>query len=369
MSEERRQAPLHRFLRAPVAGHLAVVLLVGCGDPAPLSSSARAQRGLNASAPAAPASTLLSRAGRAEATDGILISAIGDCTLGSEHGTFARVIAEHAGDPAYPFSGVAEVLASDDLTIANLEGTLTDEPRRRDKVTFRGNPGNAAMLVAGSVELVDVANNHSHDCGGRGFEETVATLRKEEIGVFGREIVDRRVLRGIEVINLGFMGGEVDNLERVPTQVSELKRPDNLIIVSFHWGGEGIARPNKGQYVLGRATIEAGADLVLGHHPHVLQGIEDYRGGRIAFSLGNFVFGGDSNPDDTDSMIYQARFALRGGRIERIGERVVPVSISSTPGRGLNVNDYRPVVLGGVEGERVLDKIVRLSADLAPPWP
>jgi poly-gamma-glutamate capsule biosynthesis protein CapA/YwtB (metallophosphatase superfamily) len=291
----------------------------------------------------------------------ILVSAVGDCTLGSVTGTFDAALAEHGGDLGYFFAGVAEVLAADDLTIANLETPLTRHPRRPDAhAAFRGKPGYAEILIRGSVEAVDVANNHAMDSGGLGAAETVAALDARGIGSFGWERVFERTVAGIGVVSLGFEGGHLRDRRKITRAVRERKRADNLVIVSFHWGGEGSPRPTPVQYELGRAAIDAGADLVLGHHPHVLQGIERYRGRPIVYSLGNFVFGGDSQPDDMDSIIYQARFSLRAGRVELAGEQVVPVSISSRADR----NDYRPRLLAGREKQRVLDRVAELSRAL-----
>jgi poly-gamma-glutamate synthesis protein (capsule biosynthesis protein) len=298
---------------------------------------------------------------RAAAEPSILVSAVGDCTLGSTTRTFDAALAEQGGDLGYFFSGVVGVLAADDLTIANLETPLTRHPRRSDvKVAFRGKPAYAGILVRGSVEAVSVANNHAMDCGGIGAEETLATLAAHGVGAFGWERAFERTIAGIDVVSLGFEGGHLGDLRKITRTVREKKRADNLVIVSYHWGGEGSPHPAPVQYELGRATIDAGADLVLGHHPHVLQGIERYRGRPIVYSLGNFVFGGESEPDDMDAIIYQARFRLRDGRVELADENVVPVSISSRADR----NDYRPRILEGADKERVLERLDALRKSL-----
>jgi poly-gamma-glutamate synthesis protein (capsule biosynthesis protein) len=175
--------------------------------------------------------------------------------------------------------------------------------------------------------------------------------------------VDRRTVKGIEVINLGFIGGRSSIKNALVRSVEEHKEPENLVIVSFHWGVEGLNRPIDEQIQLGRAAVDAGADLVLGHHPHVLQGIETYKGKHIVYSLGNFVFGGHSNPADKDSIIYQATFALKEGRVEPAGSTIIPVRISSVTDR----NDYRPVILEGGERERVLTRLDQYAGFIKPP--
>jgi len=294
----------------------------------------------------------------------VTISAVGDCTLGSQSRTFEQELARHGDKLRYPFSGVRAELERDDLTIANLETPLTNRPRRgRRKVEFRGKPQWAQMLALGSVEIVNTANNHSHDCGGRGFDDTLAALEAAQVRAFGREQIDRHEVNGIEVINIGYPGGHRDAVRSlVRRAIRENKRDDNLVIVSFHWGGEEVPKPTPTQYELGRDAISTGADLVLGHHPHVIQGMERYRGKRIVYSLGNFVFGGDSEPADMDAIIYRATFELRDGRVMERSERVIPVSISSSAKR----NDYRPRILEGAEHDRVLGKLQARSDQLKP---
>jgi poly-gamma-glutamate synthesis protein (capsule biosynthesis protein) len=164
------------------------------------------------------------------------------------------------------------------------------------------------------------------------------------------------------VVNLGFTGGDPGLVQaEVGRAVAREKRGENVVIVSFHWGGEGSTEPNDDQRRLGRAAIDAGGDLVLGHHPHVIQGIETYRGREIVYSLGNFVFGGHSNPKDKDAIIYQATFAVRDGRAAPAGSRALPVRVSSVTER----NDYRPVLMEGPEKERVLARLRAASEAIA----
>jgi poly-gamma-glutamate synthesis protein (capsule biosynthesis protein) len=298
----------------------------------------------------------------------ILISAVGDCTLGgdvhraSELSPFDAVIAAHGGDLRYPFSGVRALLESDDVTIANLEGTLTTSYEPSDDVPFhfRGKPAYAEILREGSVEVVNLANNHSHDFGGRGYQDTLRALRAAGIGAAGYSLVDTRTVKGVEVHNLGFTGGDPVMLARVRSAVTARKAPGNLVIVSFHWGLEGKTEVIDVQRALGRAAIDAGADLVLGTHPHVIQGIETYRGRRIVYSLGNFVFGGNVNPTDKEAIVYRASFTVADGRIAPSGEEIVPVRITTAPER----NDFRPVVLAGEARDRALARVATSSEGL-----
>ncbi|MFP6687510.1 MAG: CapA family protein [Polyangiaceae bacterium] len=298
----------------------------------------------------------------------ITVSAVGDCALGDLRdgagapGSFSAELALQSDPMAYPFSGVSSVLAGDDLTIANLEGALTN---RRTPITdglaIRGRPDYAAILTRGHVELVGLANNHSSDYGLRGLRDTRRSLEQHGISHFGFGTIDRRVIRGVLVVNLGYIGGRDRTLIRMVRDIERESKTAAIVIVSLHWGLELVDVPDMVQRRLGRAAVRAGADLVLGHHPHVLQGIETYRGRHIVYSLGNFVFGANSQPRHTQSMIYQEQFFLEQGRLKRVEGRVLPVRISSTTHR----NDFRPQLLEGHERTRLLARLDRLSAALA----
>jgi poly-gamma-glutamate synthesis protein (capsule biosynthesis protein) len=360
---------------------VAVRFLLGCGEGPAVASTASAKSAAPKEAPSAAhadatasATTAAVASGSATprgaegaAPDGspmVTLSAVGDCTLGDPAGSelapgsFHDVFDTHGKDMARPFAGVVSVLREDDLTIANLETTLGTEPQRRDvPFAFRGRPEFAEMLVAGSVEVVNVANNHSNDCGPKGVKGTLAALDAAHVAYFGLGHVDVRTIHGIEVVNLGYTGGREEVLDQVVKDVKAHKRPDNLVIVTFHWGIEGEHASNSVQIHLGHGSIDAGADLVLGHHPHVLQGLETYKGKKIVYSLGNFVFGGNARPAELDSMIYRARFVSRGGKIEPLDDRIIPVSISANHVQ----NDFAPVLLEGAEADRVSKAVAGYS--------
>lgn len=375
-------------IRACVIGHLLVMAALcagaaGCRDSqaAPADKGEQAQPGSEATArdvedpapsPGGAASVVPAESGpqtAAPATGTLTISAVGDCTLGSDYrvagaeGTFHLAMEKWNNDASVPFSGVVSVLGADDLTIANLETPLSRaKPAVANTFVFNGKPEYAEILTKGSVELVNLANNHTGDFGPDGAKQTIEAVEKAGVGAFGNGRIDRRVVKGIEVVNIGYLGGGKGTRERVVRDVKKHKRPDNLVIVSFHWGVEGFNVPTDDQRRMGRAVIDAGANLVLGHHPHVLQGIETYHGAHIVYSLGNFVFGGHSNPADKDSMIYQEVFALEGGTVVSKESRVVPVRISSVTTH----NDFRPVLLEGEDRERVLGRVKAYSDKLVP---
>lgn len=301
----------------------------------------------------------------------ITISAIGDCALGTEYfqggHTFASVFAANNFDHGYFFANVKNVLAEDDLTIANLETCLTTTRDRKDKshektpYWLKGEPHYAQILAKGNVEAVNIANNHLFDYGEDGYTETLASLEKAGIDYCG---FDQVLIKEIKGIKLGFLGfNQFSNKgvwqpfpslkEQVATAIQDLQEQTDLIIVSFHWGNEREIKPSAKQHELAQLAIDSGADLVLGHHPHVLQGIKEYQGKQIVFSLGNFCFGANRYPYDRDTMIYRQTFTFKEQELVHTESEVIPCSMTTQPG----LNDFQPQILEGAEGERVLSKL------------
>lgn len=299
----------------------------------------------------------------------ITISAAGDCTLGTdvnfdENTNFTAVYNEQ-GYPGYFLEKVKYVFEQDDLTIANLEGTLTDGGYREDKTfAFRGKPSYTSILTEGSVEAVNLANNHSHDYGTDSYNDTIANLDLAGIVNFG---YDRTAVVDVKGIPVGLVG--IYELAKGYDAESDLRESlakvkesgAKLIIVSFHWGSEKENYPDDIQKTLAHVAIDEGAHLVLGHHPHVLQGIEEYKGRNIVYSLGNFCFGGNKNPSDKDTMIFQQTFTVQGEHVlEDNVKTIIPCSVSSVS----SYNNYQPRVLEGEDAQRVLDRIATYSSGL-----
>ena len=276
-------------------------------------------------------------------------------------------MAKHKDDFSYPFSGILDIFRHDDLTIVNLEGTLTTstEPIPEGKFHFRGKPEYARILAESSVEVANVANNHMGDFGVRGQEDTRKALLDAGVGVCGNGHIDRRTIQGIEVVSLGFTGIHMTR-KKVQLGISEVKTADNLVIASFHWGVEGTHDVIDIQREFGRLAIDAGADVVLGHHPHVVQAIETYKGKHIVHSLGNFVFGANTNPQKLESMIYRATFVQEQGRMLFSAHEVFPVRLC----KGLPCAEFRPTLLEGEEKEKFLAWLTRENDKLEKrPYP
>lgn len=298
----------------------------------------------------------------------LTLSVVGDCTLGTDE-TFDYDISLNAYYENYGadyfLQNVKDIFSADDLTIANFEGTLTDSDEREDKTfAFKAPASYASILTGGSVEAVNTANNHSHDYGDQSFDDTLAALDDAGIVHFG---YDETAVMDVKGIKVGLVGiyELYDHLEReqqLKDNIAKVKADGaQLIVVIFHWGNETETVPDSNQTTLGRIAIDEGADLVCGHHPHVLQGIETYKGRNIVYSLGNFCFGGNSSPSDMDTMIYQQTFTIDANGVKKDNvTNIIPCSISSAAYDGYN--NYQPTPAEGDEATRILGKINERSS-------
>lgn len=298
----------------------------------------------------------------------LTLSVVGDCTLGTDetfdYDTSLNAYYENYGAD-YFLQNVKDIFSTDDLTIANFEGTLTDSDEREDKTfAFKAPASYASILTGGSVEAVNTANNHSHDYGEQSFDDTLAALDDAGIVHFG---YDETAVMDVKGIKVGLVGiyELYDHLEReqqLKDNIAKVKADGaQLIVVIFHWGNETETVPDSNQTTLGRIAIDEGADLVCGHHPHVLQGIETYKGRNIVYSLGNFCFGGNSSPSDMDTMIYQQTFTIDANGVKKDNvTNIIPCSISSAAYDGYN--NYQPTPAEGDEATRILGKINERSS-------
>ena len=305
---------------------------------------------------------------RKNKTVSFTISAVGDCTFGTDE-NFAyegSMPAKYDEVGDYFFENVKSVFEEDDLTIVNFEGTLTDSTTREDKqFAFKADKSYAEILTDGFVEAANLANNHSKDYGEQSYNDTMDALDEAGITNFG---YDRVAIKKVKGIKVGLVGtyvladglGVKDSMEK---NIQDLKDEGaQVIIASFHWGEEKAEYPNDVQVELAHAVIDAGADLVLGHHPHVLQGIEQYKGKNIVYSLGNFCFGGNMYPSDMDTMIFQQTFTLKGGKLQEDNvTNIIPCSISSVE----DYNNYQPTPAAGEKETEILNKITQRSQGLS----
>lgn len=298
----------------------------------------------------------------------LTVSLMGDCTLGTDEAfnydtSLNAYFATQGAD--YFFQNVRPILEADDLSIVNMEGTLTESTERNwEKFAFKGSPDFVNILSGSSVEASNIANNHSHDYGDQSFEDTKAILKEAGITPFGYDDTAVVTVKGVKVGLVGIyeLNDHLERKQQLKDNIAQVRRDGaDLIIVVFHWGNERETVPDSNQMTLGHLAVDYGADLVVGHHPHVLQGIEEYRGRYIVYSLANFCFGGNSAPTDMDTMIFQQTFTLRNGEVLcDSNTKIIPCSVSSATG----YNNYQPTPSEGSEAERILQKIEDLSSQI-----
>ncbi|PEL09863.1 CapA family protein [Bacillus sp. AFS017336] len=295
----------------------------------------------------------------------IKISAAGDFTLGSDvNFQYVNSFPAEANKNGlvYFTKGLNNIFKQDDLSTVNLETTFTNATKRASKTfRFKGKPAYANILNLSGIEAVNLANNHIYDYLQKGYEDTINTLKKQKIGYFGYDNQYVTTIKGVKVAALGYEGwnDSPDLRVKINNDIQNLRKNGvKIIIIHFHWGIERDYVPNSIQKDLAHYSIDHGANLIVGHHPHVVQGIEEYKGKFIVYSLGNFMFGGNKNPKDKDTFVFQQTFHLTNGVLSNQKEiKVVPFSISSVTSR----NNYQPLYLKGSEAQRVKKKIIYLS--------
>lgn len=297
----------------------------------------------------------------------ITITAVGDCTFATDINASRELgfvtYAERYGTD-YFLENVRDIFLEDDLTIVNFEGTLSDRGTRENKTfAFRGDPSYVNVLSNSSVEAANLANNHSLDYGQISLDDTKMYL--DNAGILhcrGEEDVCITDINGIKVglVGINYLNSQMrTELESAITKAKAMGA--EIVILSIHWGIEKATAPNDDQKQAAYTAIDCGADLVIGTHPHVLQGIEKYKGRYICYSLGNFSFGGNNAPADMDSAIFRQTLTLDGDTLlDDDNVEVIPCRISSING----YNDYRPTPASGEQKIAIENKLTSYTSAL-----
>ncbi len=390
----RRRQQLLRRIYAAIGGVLLLVVIVlivrGCmsrqaktADSSNVKNESAANADTTSDTQAAASSTADSESsanGESENSDSaagtakashdtpvtLTVSVVGDCTLGTDenfdYDTSLNAYFESYGKE-YFFQNVKSIFETDDLTIANNEGTFTESYDREDKTfAFKAPASFAGIYSCSSVEAVNTANNHSHDYGEQSFQDTMDALDAEGIVHFGYDETAVMDVKGVKVGLIGIyeLNDHLERKQQLEDNINKVKDEGaELVIVIFHWGNEKETVPDSNQTTLGRLAIDLGADLVCGHHPHVLQGVEEYKGKNIVYSLGNFCFGGNSSPSDMDTMIFQQTFTITNDGVQDDNvTNIIPCSISSAS----DYNNYQPTPAEGDEKTRIMEKIQERSS-------
>ena len=284
----------------------------------------------------------------------------------------AKPIIEQRGVD-YPFDSMRRIIEAADLAIGNLEMPLatTGNPLPEKEFTFVGQPKLAEGIANAGFDVLALANNHMGDYGDDALLETLEVLSANNLRYCGAgpnlqaarlpaivrlQNAQIAVLAYSKTYPFEFFAGETD--PGTVNGIAEIFVPDiraarawaDLVVVSFHWSGELVTEPREYQEWLGRQVIDAGADLVFGHHPHVLQGIEVYKGKIIAYSLGDFVFGSSSESKHTGAIL---RVTFRDGETKR-GE-IIPINVDNREVQ------FQPRRLSGDTARAAIDEIQTLS--------
>ena len=301
----------------------------------------------------------------------IKIAAVGDIMLGDLPACYGfgvgSVIQRESVD--FPFKRVTDHLKKSDIVFGNLEVILSDRGRNPfwlPTLYLRGMPKAGEALKNAGFDVLNVANNHLMQHGGDCFLDTLKVLKNvglDSIGVANEENGYHSIpcIKEVKEIKIGFLGYSLrpeeysltgtryamGTRESILADLKKLKKEVDIVVISLHWGDEFIQKPSRKQIELGKEIIDEGAHIILGHHPHVLQGIQRYAHGLIAYSLGNFVFD-QWLPSTRDSMILEVDLHKNG--IEN--HKVTPARLNRF---------YQPGVLEGQEFNELSAELTRLS--------
>ena len=296
------------------------------------------------------------------------LSLLGDCSIGDAYrvrkkaSSLTSVIIEKG--KAWPFAQVSEILKADDLTAANLEVCLTDSTKPIDILyPMIAPPENAEVLAQGGVEIVNTVNNHSFDFGTQGYDDTLTSLDSANILHFGTAIRGGKAYsdltsivdaKGIRFGFIGFSYPQLKTLEAIGERIKALRAEGcDVVVVSLHWGRETFVTPSAWQTEYAREVIDLGADVVWGHHPHVLQPIQFYHGKPVLFSTGNFVFATMSNVDPSTG-IFQLQY-------EKTETGAVLRSLTVLPCLTQTSGSYQPFPVTDQDGMQAIWKLLRYT--------
>jgi len=294
------------------------------------------------------------------------ITVTGDTTLGStddlrkRDDCFENVYAEKGA--GWFFSGTRDLFDSDDMTLINFEGTITESNAKKDKkFNFKAPEEYVDILTLGSVEAANIANNHIVDYGELGQADTIAALEAVDIVVSGNGTLGIFEKNGVKVGMTGYCFPYKNESKDISKDVKALREAGcQIVIASFHWGSEYREDFTREQRSIGRQAIKAGADIVVGHHPHIVQGIEAYDDTYILYSLGNFIFGGNVDPDDRDAYAARLTFTVYEDHCDAPEVTIVPLRLTELA----DGTDYRPVIAEGEEAERIVSRILKRSTNM-----
>ena len=306
-----------------------------------------------------------------ESKDSLSIVAVGDIMMG---GSALSFIQKKGSD--YPFDSTRAIVNSADITFANLEAPFTSSGNVfKKKFTFKVPPEYADGLLHTGFDILSLANNHILDYGRKGLLSTFHTLDSLGIAYVGagrnRKEAEQEKILERDGWRVGFLaysltypeefwattnrcGTAYPEIKELKKSISSLRKKVNIVVVSFHWGSELMTHPKPYQKFYAHCAIDWGADLVLGHHPHVLQGLEMYHSKLIVYSLGNFVFGSYSSKV-RESIILKVCFDKNGSLTTA---KVIPICVFNSKVQ------FQPRLLHGTSKGKVIQTLNTISKKL-----
>lgn len=295
-------------------------------------------------------------------TGTVTITFLGDCTLGGEEKSrekstgFIQRIAKNGYE--FPMRNLRRLTQTDDLTVANLEGVLTDRTLKKVEKTynFSGPTEFAQILTLAEIECVTLANNHSHDYGEEGYADTKAALEAAGVAWFGTD--GAVIWENEDGLRIGFAGVNYALYDRQATayekQMQALRDAGCAALITvMHAGEEYTQTIDRHQKQIVSYAVREGAHLIVGHHPHVVQGFDFVQGVPVVYSLGNCSFGGARYVKDTDALVLRAELDFEQGQLNGMTLRFYPITVTTDE----TYNNYSPDFLTGKAAQRVLDKM------------
>jgi len=302
----------------------------------------------------------------------ITLTFVGDNSFGTypetpEHLKFDNVFKANGGDNQYVFKNSLPWFNSDDFTIINAESAFTNETKAENKMwRIKSDPAHVAFLPASGVEAANLANNHTRDYFEAGYEDTLEAFAKNKVAVFNDGMPLKKNIGTIETIFLGYdcrmSQQSPEFLARIVEEVKQYKRKDNLVIVNMHWGVEYRETPVDYQTNFGRSILDAGADIIMGGHPHRLESVEKYNGKYIIYSMGDYAFGADPTLLSRQTAMFRLRFAKEDNTVVMKGLTVVPTLENSDD--SLNENNYQPLPVFGKEAADIINELISISSPI-----
>jgi len=285
------------------------------------------------------------------------MSFVGDCCMGTDSGAYYEGCMTWCMDnypTTYFFDNVRYIFEADDFTLANCEGAFSDRDLpMRDKggpgFWFKSDKKNAQIFADSSIEMVSIDNNHSHDYLEEGFNDTVDALEAAGVKWGYKENILYYEKEGyrIAIVCTSCYGDEYE-VEDTLGWLETAKKNSDFQIVFMHGGSEGVSEPDYWKIDAMHRFVDAGADLVIGHHPHVLQPKEIYNGVTIIYSLGNFCFGGNDYPDPY-TMIYKYILTIKDGELAGQADLMIPCYVFTG-----SYNNWQPAVIEDEEEKQMV---------------